>query len=128
MKILYLRTDRPLVYGSVFFVSWWIGAIAMLAGLEGSLVTGMAACLFGIACAVWWCAYRMSNFSSQAGFVVIAVWGLGPLGTLIDIKFYAGNAFLWISSAMLVALVVAASAFRTNKEEERAARDTGAIK
>lgn len=112
MRILPAKTDRARLSGWVFFVAWLIGAVALVAGLEG--LRGfwenlLAVLVLVVGCAAWWGAYRMSNFSNRSGFVVIALWMLGLLGALLDVGYYVRNPFFWASTVMLLFLICAAS-------------------
>lgn len=76
MRILAARADRARPSGWIFFIAWLIGAVALAGGLEGLQGLGenlIVVGAFAIACAAWWGAYRMSNFRSRGGFVVIAL-------------------------------------------------------
>jgi hypothetical protein len=80
-----------------------------LEGLQGLRENLIVVGAFAIAYAAWWGAYRMSNFRSRRGFVVIALGMLGPLGALLDLQYYVKNPFRWASTAMLLFLIGAAS-------------------
>ena len=92
----------------------------MVAGLEvaSSLwdTLGVLA-VFGAACAGWWGAYKLSNFASAGGFLVLGLWLLPLLGALLEFR-YVNRAFFWISSGMMVLLLALAVA-RQPKPESR---------
>ena len=97
--------------GVIFFISWWIGAAALIGGLEraeGLAATLGASFAFALASGMWYLAYRLSGYRSRAGLVVIALWGLILLGAFLDLGYYAKKPFFWISIALLAALVVRA--------------------
>jgi len=98
--------------GVIFFISWWIGAAALIGGLEraeGPTATLEASFAFVLASGMWYMAYRLSGHRSRAGLVVIALWGLILLGAFLDLGYYAKKSFFWTSIVLLAALVVTAA-------------------
>lgn len=95
----------------IFFVAWCLGSVALVGGLEvarGVVENVAAICIFGAACALWWLAYRISKYNTKAGFIVIALWTIAPLGALLNLQYYLKNAFFYGSSATLLLLIAAA--------------------
>jgi hypothetical protein len=102
----------------IFVVAWWIGAAALIGGLEvaqGPFQTLVAACAFAGACTFWWGAYKLSGYGSTGGFIVIALWMLGLLGTLLDFRYYATRPFFWAAAAMVICLVAAAGLSKVHR-------------
>jgi hypothetical protein len=56
----------------------------------------------------------MSKFRNQSGFIVIALWMLGPLGALLDFHHYRADPFFWASAVMLLLLIAIAAEARSN--------------
>ena len=106
------RTKLARLSGWIFFIAWWIGSGALIGGLkaaEGFAGNLGAGCVFAVACTMWWVAYKLSNFSSRFGFVVIALWLFGLLSALLDFRYYVTKPFFWASGGMLLALIVGAA-------------------
>jgi hypothetical protein len=111
IKILPSKADRSRLSGWIFFIAWWVGAIALVAGLEvaeGLLENLVAMCVFAAACTIWWGAYRLSNFAKHSGFIVIGLWTFVLLGALLHFRDYATRPFFWVSAAMLLLLILVA--------------------
>jgi len=108
LTILPPKKDRSRLSLWIFLIAWLIGNFALIAGFEaaeGFLESAGALCVFGVACSAWWGAYRLSNFRSRGGFVVIALWLLGPLVSLLDFHDSIRNPFFWGSTVVLSFLV-----------------------
>lgn len=112
VSILPTKADRPRLARWIFFIAWFIGASALAGGshgLEGFLENAFALCVFAIACATWWGAYKVSNFRSRGGFIVIALWAVGRTSALFDLRDHIRNPFSWGSAVMLTFLFAAAA-------------------
>jgi len=108
VRVLPPKKDRPRLALWMFFLAWLIGNFALIAGFEGAQglpEIAFALCIFAIACSAWWGAYRLSNFRSLGGFVVIALWLLGPLIALFDFHDSIRNPFFWGSTVFLLLLL-----------------------
>ena len=115
VKVLPAKADRSRVSWWIFVLAWLIGNLALIAGYEGAqglLEDMLALCVLVVACGAWWGAYRISNFRNRGGFIVIALWTLGPIGALFDFRYYIRNPFFWGSAAMLAFLVGGAALAR----------------
>ena len=115
VRILPAKADRSRVSWWIFVLAWLIGNFALIAGFQGAeglLEDMLALCVLVVACGAWWGAYRISNFRNRGGFIVIALWTLGPIGALFDFRHNMRNPFFWGSAAMLVFLAGGAALAR----------------
>lgn len=123
MQILPSKTHYTRLSGWIFVAVWLFGACCIIAGLEvadGFWENFAAICIFGGACAAWWGAYKLSNFTSSGGFVVIGLWMLeGPLGALLEFRHYVASPFFWASSGMLLLLVILAAISQPRAERSK---------
>ena len=117
MKILPSKADLPRLSGWIFVAVWWFGAVSMIGGLEmaeGFWGVFTAICAFAVACVAWWGTDKLSGYRSDGGFIVIALWMLGPISALLDFRFYVASPFFWTSSSMLVTLILVAATCRSH--------------
>ena len=119
LTVLPPKRDRPRVSLWVFIITWLIGNFALIAGFEGArgfLEDAVALSVLAIACSGWWGAYRLSNFRSRGGFIVIAWWMLGPLGALLEFHHSVRSAFFWGSTTLLLSLLALALSAKPRPE------------
>jgi hypothetical protein len=94
----------------LFFVAWFLGTAALRGGLEiGAKVRD--ACIFAIACVLWWISYRVCRSASgrgmTIGFLTLGLWMLNLLGALFfDFHHYFADLFFWTSTAIFLLLIM----------------------
>ena len=93
----------------MFFIAWLSGAVSMRAGFEVEADLP-AACLFAIACGLWWVAYKFSRSANGRGMIIgfagVALWMLYLLsGLVFNFHETTSHLFFWLSFAMLLTLV-----------------------
>ena len=111
LTVLPTKRDRPRVSLWIFVISWLTGNFALIAGFEaaeGFLQSTVALGVLAVASSAWWGGYRLSNFRSRGGFVVIAWWMLGPLVALLEFQHSIRSPFLWGSTTLLLGLLALA--------------------
>ena len=109
LTVLPSKGDRFRVSAWIFIIAWLIGNLAMIAGFEsaeGFLQNALVLGILATACGAWWVGYKLSNFRNHGGFVVIALWLLGPIIALLDFQQCIRTPFFW-GSVFLLSLLVA---------------------
>ena len=110
----------------LFLISLVFGNIALIGGFEdeGGIP---AACVFAIVCVLWWISYRMSCSANRRGmtlgFVALGLWILNLAGALVsDFHHYVVDHFFWVTTAVLLALVVAIALSEAASDGPRASQ------
>jgi len=108
----------------LFLVAWLFGSAALTGGFEsGANFAG--ACIFAIACGLWWVAYRTcvsaNGKGMTLGLVALGLWMLNLGGMLLVDFHHAVTGFLfWASAAVLLLLVTAVALSDTPSDTQRA--------
>jgi len=108
--VVFSPTVRARVAVLLFFGAWFLGAAALSGGLKlGAEVR--AACIFAIACALWWISYRVCrSVNGQGitlGFLTLGLWMLHLVGALFfDFHRYVADLFFWTSTAIFLLLII----------------------
>jgi hypothetical protein len=129
LRIFPDRSEQPRVGTWIFVLAWFVGNLALIAGFEaaqGLLQELLVLGVLGIAFGAWWGAYRMSNYHSRGGFVVIALWALSLIVPLLDFAHYIRDVFFWGSAVMLMLLLAASflPLFRQRQRNPEASSST----
>ena len=109
--------DRPRLGVWLFIVAWLLGNVALI-GLEnqGQEIIFMSA--FAIACGLWWGGLKLGGLTSAVGtavgFIVLVIWTLSLISFALSLPSFASDMFFWVSSAMLLVLVVLAALSKTS--------------
>ncbi len=112
LRILPSKADYHRLAVPIFCVSWLIGNVALIVGLNGAGGTIPAVCGFTIACVIWWGGYRLGGMKrpigTAIGFLAIGIWMLNLVGAIVfAFHHYAADPFFWCSTITLFLLIVA---------------------
>ena len=122
VQVLPAKTDRPRASWWIFVLAWLVGNLALIAGFEGAesvLEDVLALCVLLAACGGWWGAYKISDFRSRGGFIVIALWMCSLLVPLLDFRHYIRDPFFWGSASMLALLAGSAALMKPRQNDRR---------
>ena len=83
----------------------------LLVGASNSCAEVRAACIFAIACALWWISYRVcrsvNGQGMTLGFLTLGLWMLHLVGALFfDFHRYVADLFFWTSTAIFLLLII----------------------
>jgi hypothetical protein len=129
LRIFPDRSERPRVGAWIFVLAWFIGNLALIAGFEaaqGLLQEVVVLGVLAVGCGAWWGAYRMSDYQSRGGFVVLILWVLSFIVPLLDLHVYVRNAFFWGAAAMIALLSLASGLLRARLREHIPSRTDSA--
>ena len=108
--VIFNPTVRARLAVVLFFVAWFLGAAALNGGLK--LSAGVrAACIFAIACVLWWISYRIccsvNGRGLTLGFLTLGLWMLNLVGRLFfNFHRYVADLFFWTSTAIFLVLIM----------------------
>ena len=110
--------DRPRLGVWLFIIAWLLGNVALI-GLTNQGEEMVFTCAFAIACGLWWGGFKLGSLSTAVGtavgFIVLVIWTLGLLSALaLSFQSFASDIFFWVSSAMVLFLVVLAALSKTS--------------
>ena len=110
------KADYPQLALWVFCISWLVGSIALIMGLNGDTGEIPAIFIFAVACVMWRGAYKLRGRKrhpgNAIGFLALAIWVVNLLGAFaFDFHRYVTDIFFWTSTAILLLLIIATTAF-----------------
>jgi hypothetical protein len=104
----------------LFLIAWILGAVALTAGFEsGSDLP--AACIFAIACGIWWISYKVCQKADgrglNLGLVALGMWILNLTGALfLDFRHYVADLLFWVATAIVLFLITAVALSKPRSE------------
>lgn len=115
-RVLPSKADYPQLALWVFCISWLVGSIALIMGLNGDTGEIPAIFIFAVACVMWRGAYKLRGRKrhpgNAIGFLALAIWVVNLLGAFaFDFHRYVTDIFFWTSTAILLLLIIATTAF-----------------
>jgi hypothetical protein len=110
------KADFPRLRVWIFCITWLVGNIALIIGLNGDRGEVPAAFIFAIACLAWAKAYRLSGAKSLVGnaigFLAFSIWMLNLGGAFVfDYRHYVPDFFFWTSTVLLLLLIISVTLF-----------------
>jgi|GEM_PF-2231692 len=93
----------------LFLIAWVLGAVALTGGFESGADLP-AACVFAIACGLWWTAYKLCQKSGgrglTLGLIALGMWMLNLSGALLlDFRHYVDSLLFWVATAIVLFLI-----------------------